>query len=77
MSSLDEIFKAYDIRGIVPDQLDAGLANKIGAAFAAFAKSPKIVVGHDMRPSGLDLVAAFTDGATSCSTRAVRSTPRG
>jgi phosphomannomutase len=65
MASLDEIFKAYDIRGIVPDQLDAGLANKIGAAFAAFAKSPKIVVGHDMRPSGLELVAAFTDGATA------------
>ena len=40
MSSLDDIFKAYDIRGVVPDQLDADLARKIGAAFAAFAKSP-------------------------------------
>lgn len=65
MGSLDEIFKAYDIRGVVPDQLDAGLARKIGSAFAVFAKSPKILIGRDMRPSGLELVAAFTEGATS------------
>jgi len=65
MGSLEEIFKAYDIRGVVPDQLNAGLAKKIGAAFAAFAKSPGIVVGHDMRRSGVELVAAFTEGATA------------
>ena len=40
MSALDEIFKAYDIRAVVPDQLDAELARKIGTAFAAFAQSP-------------------------------------
>src|SRR5580704_11804509 len=65
MSPLDAIFKAYDIRAIVPDQLDAGLARKIGSAFAAFAKSPKILIGNDMRPSGPELVAAFSDGVTS------------
>ncbi len=65
MGSLDEIFKAYDIRGVVPDQLNAELAKKIGTAFATFAKSPSIVVGRDMRPSGVELVAAFTDGATA------------
>jgi phosphomannomutase len=65
MASLDEIFKAYDIRGIVPDQLDADIARKVGAAFAAFAGTSRILVGHDMRPSGPELVAAFTDGATS------------
>src|SRR5271155_4662854 len=65
MGSLDDIFKAYDIRGVVPDQLNAELAKKIGTAFATFAKSPSIVVGRDMRPSGVELVAAFTEGATA------------
>jgi phosphomannomutase len=65
MDKLDQVFKAYDIRGVVPDQLDAELARKGGAAFAAFAKAPRILVGHDMRPSGPELVAAFTEGATS------------
>jgi phosphomannomutase len=65
MSALDEIFKAYDIRAVVPDQLDAELARKIGTAFAAFAQSPRILIGNDMRPSGPELVAAFSDGVTS------------
>ncbi|HTV12838.1 MAG TPA: phosphomannomutase/phosphoglucomutase [Acidimicrobiales bacterium] len=65
MSKLDEVFKAYDIRGLVPDQLDADLARKIGTAFAAFAKAPRVLVGHDMRPSGDELVAAFTEGVAS------------
>jgi phosphomannomutase len=65
MTSLDDIFKAYDIRAVVPDQLDAELARKVGSAFAAFAKSPRILVGNDMRPSGPELVAAFSDGVTS------------
>jgi phosphomannomutase len=65
MGQLDDIFKAYDIRAVVPDQLDAELARKIGSAFAAFARSPKILIGNDMRPSGPELVAAFSDGVTS------------
>ena len=65
MSALDEIFKAYDIRAVVPDQLDAELARKIGTAFAAFAQSPRILIGNDMRPSGPELVAAFSEGVTS------------
>jgi phosphomannomutase len=65
MSALDEIFKAYDIRAVVPDQLDAELARKIGTAFAAFAQSPTILIGNDMRPSGPELVAAFSEGVTS------------
>ena len=65
MSPLDDIFKAYDIRAVVPDQLDAELARKIGRAFAAFAKSPRVLIGNDMRPSGPELVAAFTDGVIS------------
>jgi phosphomannomutase len=65
MASLDQIFKAYDIRAVVPDQLDAALAREVGSAFAAFAKTPRILVGHDMRPSGPELVAGFTEGVTS------------
>ncbi|MGI8808073.1 MAG: phosphomannomutase/phosphoglucomutase [Acidimicrobiales bacterium] len=63
-ASLDTIFKAYDIRGVVPDQLDADLARAIGAAFARFTEAPRILVGRDMRPSGVELTAAFAEGAT-------------
>ncbi len=69
MRSLDQIIKAYDVRGIYPDQLDADLAHAVGAAFvrvlgiAARDGGPGVVViGHDMRPSGPELVAAFADG---------------
>ena len=63
--SLDAIFKAYDIRGLVPEQLDADLAWKIGAAFARFADSPTILVARDMRPTGQALSEAFAAGANS------------
>jgi phosphomannomutase len=63
MSPLGEIFKAYDIRGTVPDQLDATKARAIGAAFARFVGTPRVLVAHDMRSSGVELVAAFSDGA--------------
>ena len=52
MAVLDSIFKAYDIRGTYPDQLDADVARRVGAAFAAFAAAPSILVARDMRPSG-------------------------
>jgi phosphomannomutase len=63
MSALDKIVKAYDIRGTVPEELDEPAAEALGVAFARFAKSPRILIGHDMRPSGDDLVAAFAKGA--------------
>ena len=63
MLPLDPIFKAYDIRGTVPEQLDVEVTRAIGAAFAAFTRAPRIVVGRDMRPSGVDLGAAFAEGA--------------
>ena len=62
MLPLDPIFKAYDIRGTVPEQLDAEVTRAVGAAFAAFAEAPRIVVGRDMRPSGVDLGNAFAEG---------------
>jgi phosphomannomutase len=62
VSALDGIFKAYDIRGTVPDQLNAGIARSIGVAFARFAKARRILVGRDMRPSGVELTSAFAGG---------------
>ncbi|HSH23601.1 MAG TPA: phosphomannomutase/phosphoglucomutase [Acidimicrobiales bacterium] len=61
--ALDSIFKAYDIRGTVPDQIDAELCRRIGAAFARFAESDRLLVAHDMRPSGPELAEAFAEGA--------------
>jgi phosphomannomutase len=67
LDSLAAIFKAYDVRGTVPDQLDAGLAERIGAAFARFAAdtdgADRVLVARDMRPSGVELAAAFAEGA--------------
>jgi phosphomannomutase len=64
VSNLDAIVKAYDIRGTVPDQLDATLTHALGVAFAKFSEAKMIVVAHDMRPSGPDLVEAFQRGLT-------------
>ena len=70
MSDLDAIFKAYDIRGTFPDQIDAAACRSIGAAFARFALDdggtvPEILVARDMRPSGIELSAAFAEGVRS------------
>ncbi len=69
MRDLDSIIKAYDVRGIYPDQLDEDLAHDVGAAFvrvlgvsAADGGPGAVVIGHDMRPSGPDLVASFAEG---------------
>jgi phosphomannomutase len=60
---LDAIFKAYDVRGTVPDQLDVSAAIAIGWAFARFSGATRLVVGRDMRESGRELVPAFALGA--------------
>ncbi|OWY62327.1 phosphomannomutase/phosphoglucomutase, partial [cyanobacterium TDX16] len=66
MSDIDAVFKAYDIRGTVPDQLDAELVGQVGAAFAAFARdtdgADRVLVARDARPSGVELAAAFAEG---------------
>jgi phosphomannomutase len=61
-STLDTIFKAYDVRGIYPDEIDEGIARKIGNAFVRFTGAARVVVGRDMRPSSEPLAAAFIDG---------------
>ena len=62
---LSTIIKAYDVRGLVPSELDADVARALGAAFARFAGSPTLVTARDMRESGVELSAAFADGVTS------------
>lgn len=69
MGDIDAIFKAYDVRGLAPEEIDAELSRNIGAAFARFVSETEgaetIVVGHDMRPTGPEYAAAFSDGAMS------------
>jgi phosphomannomutase len=67
VSDLSAIVKAYDIRGVVGEQLNADLVRDFGAAFALLIKpeSPAVVIGHDMRESSPGLAQAFADGVTS------------
>lgn len=55
-------FKAYDVRGRVPDQLDADLARRIGRAYGALRSPRRVVVGRDMRPSSDELAGALAVG---------------
>ncbi|MCX2733906.1 phosphomannomutase/phosphoglucomutase [Saccharopolyspora sp. NFXS83] len=64
MRDLSEIVKAYDIRGVVDEQLDADVVREIGAAFTRLVGGPAVVVGHDMRDSSPGLAAAFAEGIT-------------
>jgi phosphomannomutase len=59
------IFKAYDIRGTYPGELNETMAKKIGACFVLLLKAGKIVVGRDMRLSASSLAEAFIQGAVS------------
>jgi phosphomannomutase len=61
--NLAAIFKAYDVRGTVPDQIDEDLARQVGNAFVVVTEAPKVVVGHDMRPSSPGMSRAFAEGA--------------
>ena len=62
MEGLDQIVKAYDVRGVVPDQLDAELAEALGRAAAVEQRGEAVVVGRDMRPSSPELAEAFMRG---------------
>ncbi len=65
MADYGKIFKAYDIRGLVPDELDDSVAEAVGSAFVRMAKAGSLVVVHDMRASSVPLAAAFARGATA------------
>jgi phosphomannomutase len=71
MRDLSALIKAYDIRGVVPSQWGPELSREVGIAFVEVLKiragdggAGRIVVGHDMRPTGTELVAAFIAGVT-------------
>ncbi len=68
---LRRIFKAYDVRGVVPDELDEESARRIGAAFADWADVRTIVVGRDCRLSSPTLSAAVREGIVSQGTDVV------
>jgi phosphomannomutase len=63
-ANLDAVFKAYDVRGTVPDQIDEELARATGRAFAQVVGAETVVVGHDMRPSSPGMAGAFAQGAS-------------
>ena len=64
MQTIDEtVFKAYDVRGLYPSQINEDLARHIGRAFVAFLDAKRIAVSRDMRVSSPTLSAAFIDGA--------------
>jgi phosphomannomutase len=77
MAEMDKVFKAYDIRGVYPEEIDEDLAWKIGHSAAQFlrsllsgyergqASSNRMVVGRDMRPSSEPLVKALVEGITA------------
>ncbi|GAA4924016.1 phosphomannomutase/phosphoglucomutase [Actinoplanes utahensis] len=70
MSDLSQIIKAYDVRGIVPDQFNETVARAIGTAFVEMLRESgdepdQIVIGHDMRESGPGLAAAFARGVNA------------
>ncbi len=66
---LSDFVKAYDVRGVVPDQLNVDVAWALGAAFARAVVLPEgadgVVIGHDMRPSSPELSRAFAAGVTA------------
>ncbi|MFE7467850.1 phosphomannomutase/phosphoglucomutase [Streptomyces sp. NPDC057499] len=64
-ADLSQIVKAYDVRGVVPDQWDEALAEQFGAAFVEVLGADAIVIGHDMRPSSPGLSGAFARGAAA------------
>jgi phosphomannomutase len=65
VSDLNKIFKAYDVRGIVPDELDEAVAEAVGAAFVRLTGTKTLVTLHDMRSSSVPLVEALGRGAAS------------
>ena len=62
-ASLSSVFKSYDIRGLYPQEIDDELGYAIGRAFVEVLGVTSVVVGRDMRPSGVSLFANFARGA--------------
>ena len=76
IDSLNRIIKAYDIRGVYPEDFDADFFADLGTAFVQMLteegnRPEAIVIGHDMRPSAADIVPAFAAGVTRCGVNAI------
>ncbi|MEA2010014.1 MAG: phosphomannomutase/phosphoglucomutase [Actinomycetota bacterium] len=65
---LDTIFKAYDVRGLYPSQIDEEAARRIGRGFATFAAVDRIAVGRDCRTSSPGIASALMEGITATGT---------
>ena len=59
-AAVNRVIKAYDVRGTVPDQLNAEVACALGVAFARHAGAAELLVGRDMRPSGPELAGSIS-----------------
>ncbi|MGH2828594.1 MAG: phosphomannomutase/phosphoglucomutase [Actinomycetota bacterium] len=70
-NDLNAIFKAYDVRGVYPEELNEDVARRIGAAFARFVQHDRLVIGRDMRSSSPALSGAFAEGATAAGSTVV------
>jgi phosphomannomutase len=68
---LGPIFKAYDIRGLYPEELNEDVAARIGAAFCEFTGASRVALGRDMRPSSPGLASAFAVGASAAGAEVV------
>src|SRR5690349_6442815 len=67
-TAVHRVIKAYDVRGLVGEELDEGFVGDVGAAFARMVRgegATTVVIGHDMRASSPALAGAFADGAAS------------
>lgn len=62
---MSDVFKAYDVRGVFPDEFNEETATRIGAAFGAFVDADEVLVGHDCRLSSPAIRDALIDGITS------------
>lgn len=71
MGSLLPCFKAYDVRGVVPDELNPEVAYRIGRAYAAFEQPKTVCVGYDIRLSGPELSRALTEGLNDGGTNVI------
>ena len=65
MSSAISCFKAYDVRGRIPSELNREIAFKIGVAIASYFSTKSVVIGYDVRPSSLDILEALAKGIQS------------
>src|SRR5437762_635248 len=71
-SSAAKVFKAYDIRGLSPEVINAAFARRLGKSLAVLYPLKKVMVGRDMRTTSYALEAALIDGLTSSGVNVVR-----